>query len=111
MRRSGRGGGLAHPAAGAVADQRGGLVSHLTAVESYWFERILAGLDVPTHWTGEDPDLEWRRSAGATLAGTLRRYRDQCAVSRSLLDGVDLDGTCAGRRHGAPCRSAGCFCT
>ena len=88
-----------------------GLVSHLTAVESYWFERILAGLDTPPHWTGEDPDLEWRRSAGATLAGTLRRYRDQCAVSRSLLDGVDLDGTCAGGGTARPCRSAGCFCT
>lgn len=78
-----------------------GLVSHLTAVESHWFERILAGLDVPLHWTAADPHLDWRRTPGATLAGNLDRYRRQCAVSRSLLDGVDLGGVCAGRRHGA----------
>lgn len=77
-----------------------GLVSHLTAVESYWFERVLTGLDVQVPWTAEDPDADWRRVPGATLAGNLRRYRRQCEVSRSLLAGVDLGGTCAGRRHG-----------
>ncbi|MEV4509020.1 DinB family protein [Dactylosporangium sp. NPDC049525] len=79
-----------------------GLVSHLTAVESYWFERIVGGLDVPTHWSAADPDLDWRRRPGATLPGLLSAYRAQCAVSGSLLTGVDLDGTCRGRRHGAP---------
>jgi hypothetical protein len=78
-----------------------GLVSHLTAVESYWFERVVAGLDVQVPWTAEDPDLDWRRTSGATLAGNLARYRRQCAVSRSLLADADLDGVCAGRRHGA----------
>ncbi|WP_327009168.1 DinB family protein [Dactylosporangium sp. NBC_01737] len=78
-----------------------GLVSHLTAVESYWFERVLAGLEVPVPWTDEDPDADWRRPPGATLAGTLLRYRRQCDVSRALMDGVDLGAACAVRRHGA----------
>jgi hypothetical protein len=78
-----------------------GLVSHLTAVESYWFERVVAGLDVPTHWTSRDPDLDWRRRPGASLDGTLVRYREQCAVSRSIVEGVDLGAACARRRHGA----------
>jgi hypothetical protein len=79
-----------------------GIVSHLTAVESYWFERVVAGLDVPVPWTGGDQDADWRRRPGATLSGLLSAYRAQCAVSRSLLAGVDLDGTCAGRRRGEP---------
>lgn len=79
-----------------------GVVSHLTAVESYWFERVVTGLDVPVPWTAEDPDADWRRAPGATLAGHLRRYRDQCEVSRSLLAGADLDATCVGSRRGRP---------
>ncbi|MET7422907.1 DinB family protein [Dactylosporangium sp. NPDC005555] len=77
-----------------------GLVSHLTAVESYWFEEIVAGLDAPAHWSADDPDLEWRRVPGATLEGNLRRYRHQCAVSRAILERADVGGICAGRRHG-----------
>lgn len=77
-----------------------GLVSHLTAVESYWFERIIAGTDAPVPWTDDDQDPEWRRTPGATLSGRLREYRRQCVVSRSLMAGVDLGGMCAGRRHG-----------
>ncbi|GGM86712.1 DinB family protein [Dactylosporangium sucinum] len=77
-----------------------GLVSHLTSVESYWFERVVAGLDVPLHWTEEDPDLEWRRRPGDSLDAVLARYRAQCAVSRRIVAGLDLGATCAGRRHG-----------
>jgi Protein of unknown function (DUF664) len=78
-----------------------GLVSHLTAVESYWFEEIVAGLAVPAQWTAEDPDLEWRRRPGATLLGNLAAYRRQCDRSRALLASVDLGSVCLGRRRGA----------
>ncbi|MFF5227225.1 DinB family protein [Dactylosporangium sp. NPDC000521] len=79
-----------------------GLVSHLTAVESYWFERVVAGLDVPVPWSAGDDDADWRRVPGATLAGNLDRYRRQCDVSRALMRDVDLAGTAAGLRHGEP---------
>jgi uncharacterized damage-inducible protein DinB len=77
-----------------------GLVQHLTAVESYWFERVVAGLDAPMRWTDEDPDLEWRRRPGAGLAEALAAYRVQCATSRRLAAGLDPGDLCAGRRHG-----------
>ena len=95
-------GRLAHPAAVAVADQRGrpGVASHGGRVVLVRAGPRRARRAGPTG-RDEDPDLEWRRAPGATLAGTLRRYRRQCAVSRALMDGVDLGGACAGRRHGA----------
>ncbi|GAA2342259.1 DinB family protein [Dactylosporangium salmoneum] len=77
-----------------------GLVQHLTAVESYWFERVVAGLDTPMRWTDEDPDLEWRRRPGAGLAEALSEYRAQCDVSRRLAAGLDPSALCEGRRHG-----------
>jgi hypothetical protein len=77
-----------------------GLVQHLTMVESYWFERVLAGLDVPMRWTSEDPDLEWRRRPGTGLADVLAEYARQCDVSRGLLAGRTPDDLCVGRRHG-----------
>lgn len=78
-----------------------GLVSHLTAVESYWFERVVAGLDVALHWTDQDPDLEWRRQPGVTVSQLLQRYRRQCDLSRELAGDLDLDGVCAGWRSGS----------
>ncbi|WP_433049435.1 DinB family protein [Dactylosporangium sp. CS-033363] len=79
----------------------GGLVQHLTAVESMWFEQVVAGLEVPSHWTAEDPDLEWRRRPGEGLAEALAAYRAQCDVSRRLAAGLAPDALCAGRRHGS----------
>ena len=77
-----------------------GLVQHLTAVESYWFEIVMAGLDVPRHWTTEDPDLEWRPRPGSGLAEALAAYRAQCAVSRRVAAGFAPDDLCRARRHG-----------
>ncbi|HTJ38581.1 MAG TPA: DinB family protein [Dactylosporangium sp.] len=77
-----------------------GLVQHLTSVESYWFERTVAGLDVPRHWTDEDPDLEWRPRPGFGLADALAAYQAQCDRSRELVAGLDPGAMCAGRRHG-----------
>jgi hypothetical protein len=61
---------------------------------------VVAGLDVPRHWTDEDPDLEWRRRPGIGLAEALAAYRAQCDVSRALVAGLDPGALCAGRRHG-----------
>jgi hypothetical protein len=77
-----------------------GLVQHLTSVESYWFERVVAGLDVPLHWTDEDPDLEWRPRPGFGLAEALLAYRRQCVTSRLLVAGLDPGALCQGRRRG-----------
>jgi hypothetical protein len=77
-----------------------GLVQHLTAVESYWFERVLAGLDVPRHWTDEDPDLEWRPRPGSGLVEALAAYAVQCERSRRLAAGLEPGARCAGLRHG-----------
>ncbi len=37
-----------------------GVLSHLAAVERYWFRRVLAGDGWEPPWTKDDPDRDWR---------------------------------------------------
>jgi hypothetical protein len=72
-----------------------GLVNHLYWVERNWFERVLVGAEIPIPWlvrTGEK-DPEFEVDPGETLAGVLARYGSQCARSRELAAGRELDST------------------
>jgi uncharacterized damage-inducible protein DinB len=73
-----------------------GLVSHLYWVERGWFERLFAGADYPVPWTKDDPDADFRRADGETLADVLARYAGQCERSREVVRAIGLDET---RRH------------
>jgi uncharacterized damage-inducible protein DinB len=67
-----------------------GLVSHLYWVERDWFERHFLGGPDGGPWTAEDPDAEMRVD-GVPLARLLEEYDAQCARSREIVAGHDLD--------------------
>jgi uncharacterized damage-inducible protein DinB len=67
-----------------------GLVSHLRWIENWWFETNLLGEPDRAPWTDEDPDAEMRVD-GVPLAQLLDQYDAQCARSREIIAGLDLD--------------------
>ncbi|MFI6101594.1 DinB family protein [Lentzea sp. NPDC051213] len=74
-----------------------GVVKHVRWTEHHWFEVMLAGRPSRAPYTMEDPDADWRVEEGETLAGFLADYQAQCAVSRQVLAGLDLDAEVAFR--------------
>jgi hypothetical protein len=77
-----------------------GIVKHLRWVEEYWFGVVLAGKPTRAPYTEEDPDADWRIEAGETISGLLADYAAQCAVSREIVAGLELD-------HEVPFRDKG----
>jgi uncharacterized damage-inducible protein DinB len=77
-----------------------GIVKHLRWVEAYWFETILADRPDAAPYTREDPDADWRIEAGETISELLNDYAAQCAVSREIVTGLELD-------HEVPFRDKG----
>ncbi|OXM71864.1 MULTISPECIES: DinB family protein [Amycolatopsis] len=62
-----------------------GLVGHLTYVEHYWFEAVLAGR--PNRWAeklADDRDADFREALTVPLADLVAAYRAQCATSREI---------------------------
>ncbi|WP_433697809.1 DinB family protein [Nocardiopsis sp. CA-288880] len=76
----------------------GAVVSHLRWVEHAWFEKLLMGLPENGHATPEDPDAEWRRGSELPLSLLLDEYEEQCARSREITAGLDLDAVAATAR-------------
>ncbi|MFG2646177.1 DinB family protein [Streptomyces sp. NPDC048436] len=68
-----------------------GLVQHLAEVERNWFQRVLAGRDVPTVYGDADGgfalDPRW------TFGQALDVWRREVAVSRELCEGRSPDDT------------------
>ncbi|MHA7240496.1 DinB family protein [Arthrobacter sp. TMS1-12-1] len=74
-----------------------GLVQHLTDVEQFWFQdRIDGQRDVPTRWSAEDPDGEFRVSEADSLAGIIDNYEAACRQSREVLQRHGLEERCSG---------------
>ncbi|GGP48921.1 DinB family protein [Saccharothrix coeruleofusca] len=68
-----------------------GIVKHLRWVEEYWFHVRLGGYPSQAPYSPDDPDVDWRLAPGETISGLLDDYAGQCAVSRRLVAGWDLD--------------------
>lgn len=69
-----------------------GLLGHLTYVEQYWFEVVLAG--APNPWRealAEDPDVEFRLAMKTPLRSLLDAYAAQCETSRRIVAELALD--------------------
>ncbi|MCC3290821.1 MULTISPECIES: DinB family protein [unclassified Arthrobacter] len=82
-----------------------GLVQHLTDVEQFWFlDRIDGQQGVPTRWSEEDPDGEFRVSESDSLAGLLADYGAACSRSREVLARYDLEDRCRGGNGGQSVR-------
>ena len=74
-----------------------GLIRHLTDVERFWFRDRLDGQQgVPTHWTVEDPDGEFRVAEGDSLADIVTAYEAACRESREVLARHGIEDRCRG---------------
>lgn len=74
-----------------------GLVQHLTDVEQFWFrDRIDGQQDVPTRWSEEDPDGEFRVSEEDSLAKIIEDYESACRQSRDVLERYGVEDRCRG---------------
>lgn len=79
----------------------GPLLSHLREVEHYWFAVVLDGQE--NTWAERlksDPDVEFRVALDIPLARLIAEYEAECAASRRVAAGLDLDAT--GTRRGEP---------
>ncbi|KPN19364.1 MULTISPECIES: DinB family protein [Arthrobacter] len=69
-----------------------GLLRHLADVERSWFRERMDGQDgVPSRWSDEDPDGEFRVSESDSLAGIIADYEAACAESREVAARYALD--------------------
>jgi uncharacterized damage-inducible protein DinB len=78
----------------------GGIVNHLVWVERNWFRRVMAGGQYEVPWSDADPDADFRQVGDETLVDALARYSAECATSREIAAGLDLDAL--GERRGEP---------
>jgi uncharacterized protein DUF664 len=73
-----------------------GLVTHLRWDEHFWCEVVLAGREnrAPTEPNGSNeptgPGTGFKVQDGTTLEQALSDYERQCAISRQIVDGLDL---------------------
>ena len=74
-----------------------GLIQHLTDVEAFWFrDRMDGQQDIPTRWSAEDPDGEFRVTGQDSLAEIVAGYKAACTQSREVLRRYGLDDRCRG---------------
>ena len=68
-----------------------GVVSHLTAVERFWFAIDFDGQPLEHPWTPDDPHGGFPVADDVTLAQLLEAYEAECARSRDVVGAHDLD--------------------
>lgn len=68
-----------------------GLITHLTFVETIWFQVVLAGRTRAELGLPGTVDPSFVPDAGATPATVLAAYEDVCAQSRQIAAGYALD--------------------
>jgi hypothetical protein len=79
-----------------------GLVRHLTGVERWWFRMQFAGEDLPMlYYSDEDPNQDFDSLDGDVLEA-LERWREECQISRRIVERSSLDETGIRRRTGKP---------
>ena len=66
----------------------GGMLKHLTWVESWWFRRCCSGSEL--EWVGDgftaDPDWEWTSAKDDTWELLVSRHREVVAECDAILD-------------------------
>jgi hypothetical protein len=67
-----------------------GLVRHMTFVEWSWFEKVFAATGTPQPFdTSVDRDSDFNDLDPARAAEDMRRFLDQCDVSRGIVQAAD----------------------
>ena len=93
---------IARPVATSLLSLQG-LVRHMAEVERYWFQRALAGQDVPPLYYDDDrhPDGDFELIDDADWPTDLATWRAECEHARALeANAASLDVT--GTRRGQP---------
>jgi hypothetical protein len=67
------------------------LLKHSAGVERWWFQIVFAGMDVPGLWSVDDPAADWRIEPDDTIASIAAMYREQCAISREIVQAAAWD--------------------
>ena len=67
------------------------MIKHLAYVEKAWFQGAFAGRAVYIPWRQGDPDGDFRIEAGDTVESIVEFYNRECAISREIVAGADLD--------------------
>lgn len=89
-----------------------GMVSHLTAVEIWWFGDVTAGGDyqlegdlaewlqrIKTAWEADDDDADFRIEPPDTIATVVARYEAAIAVANEIIGRYPLDHISPNRRE------------
>ncbi|MDQ1246345.1 MAG: hypothetical protein QG597_713 [Actinomycetota bacterium] len=74
-----------------------GIISHLAAVERFWFLRVLDGQDWRPPWTKDDPNAEWRVRS-TPLPAIMADYRAAIAEANEAIDRHQLEDHARARR-------------
>ncbi len=73
-----------------------GMVKHLTRVERYWFQEVLAGDEVTQPWTDEMRAANWRIEPGEDVDSIRARYRKTVERSREIAASMTWETIAAG---------------
>ena len=97
---------------GASSMTLGGMMKHLTLVETSWFSRVLLGLPLGDPWDGvdwdADPDWEWRTGSTDPADELFAAYDAAVERARSHIagamagDGLDTQSVRPSRTEGSP---------
>ncbi|MFI7604340.1 DinB family protein [Micromonospora sp. NPDC049366] len=78
-----------------------GLVEHLGYAERHWFQEVFRGSAEPLPWPDDNTPLVTTRSSSQVFGW----YRDQCAISDSIIAAAPLTAAPAGRHPFEPLAS------
>lgn len=68
-----------------------GLLRHLAVTEREWFQQTVAGAPPAEGERLDDPDTSWDVEQDEDLARLVQAYEDECARSRNVVAGRELD--------------------
>ena len=65
-----------------------GILKHLSYVERWWFQSVIAGRAVDRGWTDDDPDADYRIEPDESIESIVARYDAECAISRAIFSDI-----------------------
>lgn len=63
-------------------------IKHLGYVERWWYQAVIAGVNVQFPWTDDDPDADWRVEEEDTVESVLGFFDGEVAISRQIHTGL-----------------------
>ncbi|MCB0916503.1 MAG: DinB family protein [Actinobacteria bacterium] len=67
-----------------------GILSHLAAVERYWFVKVFDGQPWVPPWSADDPDADWR-VGDVPVSQIVADYADAVATANRIIAAHDLE--------------------